>query len=103
MRRLFVVAVAAMAMLAFTPVAHAQGGAQKLPCSDSEAGGPGVLGNFVYTPSGNINGNCNFPGPAEGGRAVITPCSEVQPALTGSNVVITPSGHAEQHCDFPTL
>ena len=87
-------------MLAFTSVAYSQEeGAVTVKCS--EIFGEGVTGTAVATPSGNVNLNCGFPGPSEGGGAAVIPCSAFfGPAVSG-NIVFNPSGHIKFHCKFP--
>ena len=99
MRRLFVVVVVAvMATLAFASVAAAKGGgAVTIRCSTF---GEQYTGTVVFTPSGNYNTNCGYPGPSAGGGAVKGSCSSFFGVEGYSgNIIITPSGHFKFHCD----
>ena len=85
MKRLLLIAsVVVVAALAAVPAAQADG-AFHADCTRFPGPFPGTTGgDIIITPSGNINANCRFPGPAEGGGAE---------HLAGTNCVITPAGN----------
>ena len=74
---------------------------------DCSAIDPALGGVIVFTPSGNLNGNCflhEHPegpgGPAGGDGATVIPCEEFEefgPGFQG-NVVISPSGNVNVNC-----
>ena len=96
MKRFLVAQLFIVAALAVAPTAHAEGagGASVIPCADVFGG----TGNLVVTPvKSHVNANCNGPGPAQGGGAVVERCSEIAAGLKG-NYLVTPSGHNQVHC-----
>ena len=91
MKRLVAAAFLVAASLGVTPAAHADpgGGAFQNECTRFPGPFPGTTGGkIIMTPHGNINANCRFPGPAEGGGADVT---------TYEGCVITPAGNFQCH------
>ncbi len=80
MRRLVVVAFLAAASFLVAPSAHAEG-AFHAECTRFPGAFPGATGGqIIITPSFNINANCRYPGPAEGGGAEHLPTCVITPA-----------------------
>ena len=84
MRRLVVAAFLAAASLGIASSAQADG-AFHAQCTNFPGPFPGATGGeIIITPSGTINANCRYPGPAEGCGAthefgcVITPAGNFQ-------------------------
>lgn len=87
MKRLVVAAFVVMAAFTVAPNAGADpdGGAFHAECTDFPRVFPGATGGeIIITPHGNINANCRYPGPAEGGGAEHLP---------GTGCVIAPAGN----------
>ncbi len=84
MKRLVIAAFVVMGGLGVAPAASAEG-AFRTECTRFPGPFPGATGGqIIITPNGNINANCRFPGPAEGGGAEHLP---------GTGCVITPAGN----------
>ena len=86
MKRLLI-ALLVVAALTMTPTAQATpgGGAFHAECTNFPGPFPEATGGeIIITPHGNINANCRYPGPAEGGGAEHLP---------GVGCVITPAGN----------
>lgn len=87
MKRLLIALLVVAAALTMTPTAQAApgGGAFHAECTNFPGPFPGATGGeIIITPHGNINANCRYPGPAEGGGAEHLP---------GVGCVITPAGN----------
>lgn len=83
-RRLVVAAFVVVGSIAVAPAAQADG-AFHAPCTRFPGPFPDATGGeIIITPHGNINANCRYPGPAEGGGADVT---------TYEGCVITPAGN----------
>ncbi len=91
MKRLLTASLVVIAALTVAPAAHADpgDGAFHAPCTRFPGAFPGATGGeIIITPHGNINANCRYPGPAEGGGAE---------HLAGTGCVITPAGNFQCH------
>lgn len=87
MKRLLIAPLALMAAFAIVPAAHADpgGGAYQADCTRFPGAFPGATGGqLIITPHFNINANCQYPGPADGGGADTT---------SYQGCVITPAGN----------
>ena len=87
MKRLLIAPLVVAAVLGGVPTAQADpgGGAFQNDCTRFPGAFPGATGGkLIITPAGNINANCRFPGPAQGGGAEHLP---------GTGCVITPAGN----------
>ena len=92
MKRLSIAPLVVAAAFVVTPVAHADpgGGAVHIECTRFPGPFPGATGGeIIITPHGNINANCQYPGPAEGGGAEHL----FGQHEFGSACVITPAGN----------
>jgi hypothetical protein len=87
MKRLLLAPLLALATFTVAPAAHADpgDGAFHAQCTNFPGAFPGATGGeIIITPDGNINANCRYPGPAEGGgvervlSCVITPAGNFQ-------------------------
>ena len=86
MRRLVLAAFLVAAAVGVAPGAHADG-AFHAQCTTFPGPFPGATGGeIIITPSFNINANCRYPRPAEGGGAEHLP-----------NCVIAPAGNFNCH------
>jgi len=95
MKRLLIAPLLVVATLGAVPTAHAApgGGAFQVECTRFPGAFPGATGgNLIITPNGNINANCTYPGPAEGGGAE---------HLQGTGCVIAPAGNFQCNPNRP--
>ena len=92
MKRLVIAAFVVIGGLSVAPAASAQG-AFHVECTRFPGAFPGATGGqIIITPHFNINANCRFPGPAEGGGAE---------HLSGVGCVITPAGNFQCNPSAP--
>jgi hypothetical protein len=97
MRKTMTVAAAAGALLlAGATPAFAQGKDDVVRSCSELLGGSDIDGNVIFTPSGNVNFNCAWPGPASGGGTFHIDCSAWGP-YTGK-ISYQPSALAKYHC-----
>ena len=91
MKRRLIAPLVVTAALGVVPSAQADpgGGAFHAQCTRFPGAFPGATGGeIIITPAGNINANCRYPGPAEGGGAEHLP---------GTGCVIAPAGNFQCH------
>jgi len=87
MKRLLIAPLVLAAAFIAVPAASAApgGGAFQVECTRFPGAFPGATGGqIIITPHGNINANCTYAGPADGGGADTT---------TYAGCVITPAGN----------
>jgi hypothetical protein len=96
MKRLLIAPLVVMASLLVIPAAaHADpgGGAFHAECTNFPGPFSGATGGeIIITPHFNINANCRYPGPADGGGAEHLP---------GTGCVITPAGNFQCNPSAP--